>query len=62
MSDEVKVTQKWGYHRTEEPKVFDLKEGEKLPAGWEDTPAAFEGEEKPAAKAKSAKAKSEAAE
>lgn len=33
----------WGYHATEAAKIFDLKPGEKLPAGWSDHPLA-EGE------------------
>lgn len=38
MSDTIPT---WGYHPTEEPRIFDLKPGEKLPEGWADTPAAF---------------------
>lgn len=41
-SDDKPTVPTWGYHETEEPRVFDLKQGEDLPDGWEDTPAAFE--------------------
>lgn len=36
------TTPTWGYHRTEPARIFELKDGEKLPSGWEDSPAAFE--------------------
>ena len=43
MTDEVKTTPTWGYRKGEDgglvQKVFDLKEGTKLPQGWVDTPA-----------------------
>ena len=42
MSD--KVTPTWGY-KGDEAKLFNLKEGEKLPKGWSDAPA-----KKPASK------------
>jgi hypothetical protein len=42
MSNDEKTYPTWGYHETEPPRVFDLKEGEDLPKGWEDSPAAFE--------------------
>lgn len=42
MSEEQKTTPTYGYHRTKEPQIFDLAEGESLPRGWADTPAAFE--------------------
>jgi len=32
-----KKRQTWGYRRRE-AKVFDLREGEKLPPGWSDAP------------------------
>lgn len=47
MSDDEKTYPTWGYHETEEPRIFHLKEGEDLPNGWEDTPAAFEKPAKP---------------
>lgn len=66
MSDE-KTYPTWGYHESEEPRIFHLKEGEDLPEGWEDTPAAFKKPAKAkedgdaakldAVKAKGAKAK-----
>jgi len=28
----------WGYSKSGEAKLFDLKPGEKLPKGWLDTP------------------------
>ncbi len=34
MSDEKKKIQKWGYHPTEEARIFELSEGEDLPEGW----------------------------
>jgi hypothetical protein len=40
MSDEAKTIPTWGYHKTKEPKIFDLKEGESLPRGWADAPVA----------------------
>lgn len=49
MAKEEKTIPTWGYHETEQPRIFDLKEGESLPKGWEDSPAAFEddGDDKP---------------
>ncbi|UVO33956.1 hypothetical protein KUL72_20800 [Bradyrhizobium arachidis] len=38
MEDEAKTTPTWGYHKTKEPKIFDLKDGESLPRGWADVP------------------------
>lgn len=35
------VFRTWGFHPMEKAKIFDLKEGESLPEGWFDTPAAF---------------------
>lgn len=49
--EETKTTPTWGYHKTKDPQIFDLKEGESLPKGWADTPVAHESEpkaEKPA--------------
>lgn len=31
----------WGFHPVEGNKIFELAEGEGLPKGWFDTPAAF---------------------
>jgi len=31
----------WGYHPKEPARIFHLSEGESLPEGWADTPAAF---------------------
>jgi hypothetical protein len=47
MSDEDKTIPTWGYHKSKEPKIFDLKDGESLPRGWADAPHAKpeEGEE-----------------
>lgn len=42
MDDSEKIYPTWGYHRSEPARIFDLKEGEELPSGWKDTPAAFE--------------------
>lgn len=53
MSDKKEQTfPTWGYHASEPDQIFELKKGEKLPAGWKDTPAAFEkiDEEKPRAR------------
>lgn len=47
MADELNTSPTWGYHKTKSPKIFDLKDGESLPKGWADTPAAFEVEEAP---------------
>ncbi len=43
--EETKTIPTWGYHRTKEPQIFDLKEGESLPRGWADRP--FDKDEKP---------------
>jgi hypothetical protein len=32
------MTPTWGYHRTQEPQIFHLRDGEGLPAGWRDAP------------------------
>ena len=40
MDEEVKTTPTWGYHKTKEPQIFDLKDGESLPRGWSDAPVA----------------------
>lgn len=48
MADEVKTTPTWGYSKAD-AKVFDLKEGEKLPKGYYDSPVSMEeAETKPA--------------
>lgn len=42
MADETKTEETiptWGY-KDGEAQIFNLKKGEKLPAGWKDTPAA----------------------
>jgi hypothetical protein len=52
MSDE-KTTPTFGYHKTKAPQIFDLKEGESLPKGWADTPAAFDKPEDEKDEAKS---------
>ena len=31
----------WGYHASEEARIFDLDDGKSLPAGWYDSPAAI---------------------
>ncbi|MCR9194897.1 MAG: hypothetical protein NXH88_09210 [Hyphomonas sp.] len=38
MSEEKKVLRKWGYHPTEEARIFELAEGEDLPEGWAPRP------------------------
>ena len=41
MSDDKKenaTVRTWGYHATEDAKIFELEEGKKLPKGWYDTP------------------------
>lgn len=43
----------WGYAKDGAAHIFDLDDGEKLPKGWADTPAAYadSGESQPADKA-----------
>lgn len=31
----------WGYHPTEDARIFDLEDDKGLPAGWYDSPAAI---------------------
>lgn len=38
------VYARWGYHRTEEPKIFLLEDGEELPEEWRSSPADIEAE------------------
>lgn len=33
-----KIHRTWGYHPTQEARIFDLAEGETLPEGWADVP------------------------
>lgn len=49
MSDETekKTVPTWGYHKTKEPQIFDLAEGESLPRGWSDAPVSKEEPTKP---------------
>ena len=48
MAEAKKTVPTWGYHKTEDPQIFDLKEGEKLPEGWHDTPDKIsKGDERP---------------
>lgn len=37
------MPQVWGYRADGAAEIFELAEGEDLPAGWADTPAAFDG-------------------
>lgn len=47
--EEAKTTPTWGYSKAD-AKIFDLKEGEKLPKGYYDSPVAMEeAETKPKA-------------
>ena len=39
MAEEKVMVRCWGYHATEDAKIFELEEGKKLPKGWYDTPA-----------------------
>lgn len=36
------MPQVWGYRADGAAEIFDLKDGEALPSGWKDTPAAFD--------------------
>ena len=36
MSEEKKTIRKWGYHPTEDARIFELSEGADLPEGWAD--------------------------
>jgi hypothetical protein len=56
MSDDKKTIQKWGYHPTEEARIFTLADGEDLPEGWAarpvpkgepEAPEALDSEEDP---------------
>lgn len=38
MSDPKPIIPSWGYHATEEPRIFELIAGEKLPDGWHNSP------------------------
>jgi hypothetical protein len=49
MSEEKKTIQKWGYHPTEEARIFELSEGEDLPEGWAARPVPLEDAPDPAA-------------
>ncbi len=35
----MKIIETWGYHASEQPRIFDLSPGENLPEGWHDSPA-----------------------
>lgn len=35
------TTPTWGYHPTKPAEIFELAKGERLPAGWYDSPAAI---------------------
>lgn len=48
MSEEMKVLRKWGYHPTEEARIFELAEGEDLPEGWAPRPIPTEEVSDPA--------------
>lgn len=32
---------KWGYHASEEARIFDVGDDGRLPSGWHDSPAAI---------------------
>ena len=42
MADE-KTVPTWGYHRSKQPQIFELKEGENLPRGFYDHPDKVKG-------------------
>jgi hypothetical protein len=48
MSEEEKKYPKWGYHPTEEARIFELAEGEDLPEGWAARPVPTEDAPEPA--------------
>lgn len=33
----------WGYAKDGAAQIFNIEDGDKLPKGWADTPAAYEG-------------------
>lgn len=51
MADEAKKTPTWGYSKND-AKIFELADGEKLPKGYYDSPAAVPGAEADKADAK----------
>jgi len=45
MSEEKKTIRKWGYHPTEDARIFELSEGADLPEGWAARPVPTEAVE-----------------